>query len=241
MHADALAWWWCLCAVAACNLVAWCVSVSLLLRRQQVIGDQAWAAARVQMLLSAGYLLGCAWRSAFPVFDVPRLAMVDSWCSSVVVGRSVATLAELCFATQWALLLRGVGMVTGSPLAVGVSRLIVPLIVAAEACSWHAVLTTSNLGHVFEESIWALCAALLVGSAVFLWPRCRREARWPIAAACVLGVGYVAYMWGVDVPMYWARWLADMEQGRRYLSLEEGWADVSSRWVVSRRWLDWQT
>src|SRR6185295_15507244 len=86
-----------------------------------------------------------------------------------------------------------------------------------------------------------LCAALLVGSAVFLWPRCRREARWPIAAACALGVGYVAYMWGVDVPMYWARWLADMEHGRRYLSLDEGWIDVSSRWVVSRRWLDWQS
>jgi diacylglycerol kinase len=94
---------------------------------------------------------------------------------------------------------------------------------------------------VFEESIWALCAALLVGSAIVLWPRRRRQARLSIAAACVLGVGYVAYMAGVDVPMYWARWVADMEHGRRYLGLDEGLADMASRWIVTHRWLDWHS
>jgi hypothetical protein len=240
MDADALTWWWCLCGVAVINMVAWGASVQTLHRRYAAQQALAWNAARLQMLLSAIYVFGCAYRSAFPVFDVPRQVMVDSWWSSVIVGRSVATLAELAFAAQWALLLRGVGQVTGSALAVRVSRFIVPLIVAAETSSWHAVLTTSNLGHVVEESIWALCAALLVGSFIFLWPRCQAAARPVIALASLFGLGYVAYMVGVDVPMYWARWNVDLEQGRPYLGLAQGLADVSSRWVVSHRWQDWQ-
>jgi hypothetical protein len=115
------------------------------------------------------------------------------------------------------------------------------LIVLAEVCSWHAVLTTSNLGHVIEETLWGICAALLVISLAIVWPRCRREAQPLLAAACVLGVGYVTYMFLVDVPMYWSRWLLDSEQGREYLSLAEGFADASSRWVVSYRWDDWRS
>lgn len=240
-EADALIWWWSLCGVAAFNLVAWGLSVRALSRRQAGGEAEAWRLTRAQLLLSAIYVLGCGYRSAFPVFDVPRLVMVDSWLSSVIVGRSVATLAELAFAAQWALLLRGVGQVTGSQLAVRVSRCIVPLIVVAEMCSWYAVLTTSNLGHVVEESLWALSAALLVASLVFVWPRCRPAARPPIALASVFGLGYVAYMVGVDVPMYWARWIADLEQGRPYLSLAQGLTDASSRWVVSHRWHDWRS
>jgi diacylglycerol kinase len=240
MESAALAWWWLLCTVAAFNVLAWCAAVGLLRRRQVSMSDEAWAAARWQLLLSAGYVAGCAYRSAFPVFDVPRQVIVDSWLSSVIIGRSVATLAELCFAAQWALLLRGVGQATGSRSAVVVSRAIVPLIAVAEICSWYSVLTTSNLGHVIEESIWALCAALLVGSLVFLWPRCRREARPVIALVAVAGLVYVGYMAGVDVPRYWTRWLADLEQGRQYLSLAQGVADASGRWVVSHRWPDWQ-
>jgi diacylglycerol kinase len=239
---DALIWWWGLCGVAVFNLVAWGWSARALSRRQASgEADEAWGLARAQLLLSAVYVLGCGYRSAFPVFDVPRLAMVDSWLSSVIVGRSVATLAELAFAAQWALLLRGVGQVTGSLLAVRVSRCIVPLIVVAEMCSWYAVLTTSNLGHVVEESLWALSAALLVASLVFVWPRCRPSARPAIALASVFGLGYFAYMVGVDVPMYWARWVADLEQGRPYLSLAQGLNDASSRWIVSHSWHDWHS
>ncbi len=196
---------------------------------------------RLQMLLSAGYVLGCAYRSVFPVYDVQRLCLVDSWLSSVIVGRSVATFAELCFAAQWALLLRGVAQATGSPVGLKVSRMVVPMIAVAELCSWYAVLTTSNIGHVFEESIWGLCAALLVASLAFVWPRCRREVRPMLAAGCAIGLGYVVYMFEVDVPMYWARWVFDVDHGHQFLSIAQGLVDASARWVVSPRWADWKT
>jgi hypothetical protein len=186
-------------------------------------------------------VLGCAYRSVFPVFDVQRLCLFDSWLSSVIVGRSVATFAELCFAAQWALFLRGMAQATGSAGGIRVSRMIVPMIVVAEICSWYAVLTTSNLGHVFEESIWGLSALLLVASFAAVWPRCSRELRTLLALACMIGLGYVAYMFQVDVPMYWARWMHDEYHGRQYFSVAQGLADASGRWVVSHRWADWES
>jgi hypothetical protein len=142
---------------------------------------------------------------------------------------------------QWALLLRGVATDTGNRFGVHVSRWLVPLIVVAELCSWYAVLTTSNLGHVIEESLWGLGAALLVASLLLSWPRCRSELRSLLAAVCVVGAGYVVYMFQIDVPMYWARWVHDLQQGRQFLSLAQGLADTTGRWVVSHRWADWHT
>src|SRR6186713_3195989 len=66
------------------------------------MSPEAYSARRLQLLVSAGYVFGCAFRSFLPVFDVPRVTLVDSWLSSAMVGRSVATVAELCFAIQWA-------------------------------------------------------------------------------------------------------------------------------------------
>jgi hypothetical protein len=62
-----------------------------------------------------------------------------------------------------------------------------------------------------------------------------------LALCCAAGVAYVVYMFGVDVPMYWARWVADQAHGRQYLSVAQGLVDASARWVVSHRWEDWRS
>lgn len=231
-------WWAFLCAIAALNVGAWLLSATWLKRHVPAHGLSR--TRRWQLLLSAGYVLGCAYRSVLPVFDVPRLVLVDSWWSSVLMGRSVATVAELCFAAQWALLLHGVAQATQHRPSLWVARAVLPLILLAELCSWHAVLTTSNLGHVLEETLWGLCAALLVLSLIALWPRCRPERRPLLAAVCAAGVAYVFYMFLVDVPMYWSRWLADELAGRAYFDLAQGFADVATRWVVTQRWEVWR-
>jgi hypothetical protein len=58
------------------------------------------------LLLSAAYVFGCAFRSVLPRADVQRICPFDTWLSSVQVGRSVATVAEICFAVQCAIVLR---------------------------------------------------------------------------------------------------------------------------------------
>ena len=241
MYSDTLTWWTLLCGVSVINVTLWLGTVTHLHYRADAFRGPRWSHARWHMILSAGYVMGCGYRCLFPVYDVQRIVMVDSWLSSVIVGRSVATVAELCFAAQWALLLRGVAQSCNNAPALTVSRLIVPLILVAETCSWYAVLTTSNLGHVMEESIWGLCAALLVASFTAVWPRSQRKHRPVLLAAGACGMAYALYMFKVDVPMYWARWVMDEAHGRHYLSIAKGVADASGRWVVSRHWKDWET
>lgn len=240
MSDHVIIWWMFLCAVSALNVLSWSLSAAALKRRGGALDADVLVSRRLQLLLSAGYVFGCAFRSAFPVYDVPRICLFDFWLSSVVIGRSVATFAELCFVAQWALLLREISRAHGSDLGKFAAAAMVPLIVVAETCSWYSVLTTSNLGHVVEESIWALTAMVLVGCLVAIWPRCDRALRPLFGILCVAGAAYAAYMLLVDVPMYWSRWLADEAGGRSYLSVSQGLLDVSVHRVVSHRWEDWQ-
>lgn len=238
---SAIEWWTLLRGIAVFNLLAWSGAAWLLWRRRALWPRQAWATRRCVLLLSAGYVIGCAWRSWWPVYDVPRIVMVDSFWSSVVVGRSVATVAELCFVAQWALLLREAARDAGSRFGAVVAAALLPMIAVAELFSWYSVLTTSNIGHVVEESLWGLAAALVVASLLRLWSQVEGRRRPLLALWCAAGAAYVVYMFGVDVPMYWARWLTDELHGRGTLSLMQGLADVSARWVVSHRWEDWRS
>ena len=246
--APTLAWWTLLRSVASFNVLAWSLAAWWLWRLRDRWPPDTWMNCRWQLALSAGYVLGCSFRSLWPVFDVQRLVLVDSFLSSVLVGRSVATFAELCFAAQRALLLRGLaqgmpcqGPRDASTVVVGaVSRLLLPTIATAEVFSWYSVLSTSNLGHVVEEALWGLVAGAVVLSLLLLWPRVRRGQRPLLALRCAAGSVYVLYMGLVDVPMVWARWAADEAQGRSYLSLAQGLADVSVRWVVSHQWAHWR-
>jgi hypothetical protein len=192
------------------------------------------------MLLSAVFVLGCAFRSVVPRADVQRFGLFDSWLSSVMVGRSVATVAEVSFVAQWALLLHEAAWAGGARRWVVVSWLLVPLILVAETCSWYSVLTTSYLGNACEESIWALCAFLATAYFACRWPRHGAANRAFLAAALAMGCAYVAFMCTVDVPMYVSRWLADEAHGRHYLTLAEGLSDARARWVVTYHWEQWR-
>jgi len=241
MATSVVAWWSMLCAVSLINVMAWSASASHLWRKSLSFDPTTWASIRVQIILSAGYVFGCAYRSALPVFDIKRLCLIDSWLSSVIVGRSVATIAELCFVAQWAMLSRVIARTSENRVGVMVSHAVVPMILVAEIFSWYSVLTTSNLGHVVEESLWGLCALMLAASYVHAMPRTQRGLRSVLATFSAIGAIYALYMFLVDVPMYWSRWTFDNEHGHQFLSVTEGLLDASGRWVVSYRWLDWET
>jgi len=230
-----------LCLVAALNVLAWTRSVAALKTARSGLSADSYAARRLQLIYSAAYVFGCAFRSALPVFDIPRRVLTDSLLSSVAVGRSVATVAELCFAGQWALFLLQSARTTGSRFVRAASLAVVPMIAVAEGCSWYAVLTTDNMGHVAENSIWGLTAALVLCSMAAVRDQWKPERRRMLLAWCVTGAAYVAFIFLADVPGYWARWVADLDSGRHYLSIAQGLHDVSSRWIVSYRWADWKS
>ncbi len=222
------------------SLALWALSALAVTRAGAPLDHETDFACPMQLLLSAGYVFACAFRSWLPVYDIPRIVIVDSRLSSVIVGRSVATVGELCFAAQWALILHAMAQLSHSIFAQAASLAIVPLIMLAEVFSWYAVLTTAQRGHVIENSIWGASAALVVVSMLAIGPHRIADLYSPMIACCVGAAAYVVFIFWFDVPMYWSRWLADQASGRQYLSLAQGLVDVCRRRVVSSRWEDWK-
>jgi hypothetical protein len=221
-------WWMLLCVAAVVNVAAWLVSARRLARRAAHWQADVYATRRVLLWLAAVYVAGCAFRSVLPMIDVPRYCLHDTWMSRIFVGRSVATLAELAFVAQWALLMREAG-------AVRAARAVVPIIVAAEALSWFAVLTTNDLFHAAENAVWTVAAGF---AAAFFASRWRYEGtlgRRVIVAALGCAGGYIVFMAAYVVPMYLARW----QPGHAYLSLGEGLGQVLQRCTVECDWALW--
>jgi len=158
----------------------------------------------------------------------------------MVLGRSVATVAELCFIAQGALLLYQAGSSTGARFVSKVSLLLIPLIIVAECASWYAILSKNYFGHVLENSIWTFSAMLLFACFVFLWPHSGRRQRHFLTAMMVFAISYIAFMTGVDVPMYWSRWNAGLATGMEYLSITQGVVDASRPCVVNYNWDTWR-
>lgn len=238
-------WRTALWAVAVLNIAVWCWT-AWRVHRADLPGDAHadldWQRLRrMQLWLSAAYVFGCAFRSVVPIYDIPRLAMVDAPWANALVGRSIATIAELCFAAQWSLMLQSTARSGDRPLARLAARQIVPLIVVAEFCSWYSVLTTSNLGHTFEELLWGLSAAIVAACLLSLLPRVAPRQRALLVVWVAATLAYALYMFAVDVPMYRQRWLADEAMARPYLGLGEGAADALGRVLVSTHWDDWKT
>lgn len=232
-----LLWWSALCAIAVVNVGAWLLALRAFLRSRRAQAHATHAYRGLQCGLSAAYVFVCAFRSVLPRADLQRICFVDSWISSVFVGRSLATVAELCFALQWALLLHRVSHGSGGRFARGVSWVIVPLIAIAEIFSWYGVITTWGLANAIEESLWAFSAILLFIAAASLWKRCNSTYRPLLATAMILGAGYITFQCTVDVPMYVGYWLANT--GAPLLSFADGLRHSLMHRVVTFRLEDW--
>src|SRR5712692_7850069 len=228
-----LAWWWgLLTLVSGANIAGWFLLYHQL--HEQPTGSLgSRSGTELMLLLCAAYVFGCAFRSFLPRADVQRICLFDTWLSSVVVGRSVATVAEICFAAQWAIILHQLGTMTGADTTLNAAWVIVPLILIAECFSWYAVLTTNYLYNAIENSLWAV-AFFIVGIGLCrLLPEFGDPVRVGLAIAITGIAAYLAFLMTVDVPMYLSRWRAEMAGGNERLGPLEGLRDVSTRWVVT--------
>jgi len=235
-----LAWWWgLLTLVSGANIAAW----FLLYRRfheQPIGGLGSTSGTELMLLLCAAYVFGCAFRSFLPRADVQRICLFDTWLSSVVVGRSVATVAEICFSAQWAIILHQLGTMTAADTTLTAAWVLVPLILIAECFSWYAVLTKNYLGNAIENSIWAV-AFLVVGIGLCrLLPEFSGPVRVVLGIAISGIVAYLAFLMTIDVPMYLGRWQADLADGSKPLGALEGLHDARTRWVVTHDFAQWK-
>jgi hypothetical protein len=235
-----VAWWWALLTlVSAANIAIWFL-LYYQFDEQRTASPGGISGTEPMLLLSAAYVFGCAFRAFFPRADVQRICLFDTWLSSVVVGRSVATVAELCFAVQWMIILHQLGTMAGADTPLKAAWLIAVLIVIAECFSWYAVLTTNYLGNAIENSLWALAFFIVGIGLCLLLPQFNGLVRSVLALAIVGVAGYLAFLIRVDIPMYLRRWRAQAANGTQLLKPLEGIRDVSTRWVVTHDLAEWK-
>ncbi len=228
MPVELVLWNTALCVFAIVNVAAWLSAKRRLQRRAAALPTEVLGTRRALLGLSAIYVAGCAFRSAFPMLDVQRICLHDTPFSRIVVGRGVATVAELAFVAQWALLLREAAGSDARPFVRQAALALLPLGVAAETASWLGVLTRDNLLHAIENSLWTLGAALIVVALVALLNGADERRRRAVAVGiAAIGV-YLAFMVAVDVPMYLQRWQAS---GAAALPLAVGLDEVLRRCI----------
>jgi hypothetical protein len=227
-------WWWSfLFLVSAGNLVLWVVIA-------REVHDLSDGYVAQQLLLSGIFAAACAFRSILPRVDLERQCLWNSPLSSIFVGRSVATVAELAFAGQCALLISKLSALTGNASLQVVGWSIVPLILLAQLFCWYAVISLNQLGHAIEEILWSVLAFLMAISLGLTLGQMPADSRMLSTFGMVAGAGAALLMLAVDVPMYLVRWRHARSSGVRYLSLTEGVRDALQRRQVAHRRSEWR-
>lgn len=233
--------WWnqCLCWVSFFNLF---VLIVFVLARKTPLAEIKFAPkqtgvgfwkliAKLRWLLALNYVIACGIRSIWPRHDGDRHCFYDAPISSVAVGRSLATVAELSYCAQLCLALV---CFTGKT---GIANILLIANVVAQTCCWYSVITQNQMGHTVEESIWLVtgvvltyCAATLNTSKTTYTKDALNLKFWMILA----GTLYVLFMALVDVPMYYNRYMADTAAGKVYQSFAVGMEDITQCRAVTR-------
>jgi hypothetical protein len=222
-------WWRLLSAIGVFNLLLWTGSALTL--------DTSGDYRRWHLVLSGVYTAVCAFRSCFPRIDLERTTLIEHPLSSIALGRSAATVAEVSFATQIALALHELGGRYGFEALQTLAPWVVVALATAQVLCWYGVVTGNHLGHAIEESIWAVTFAVLGVALVGPAMQLDGALQGGLVAAIVACAGYVAFMVTVDVPMYLARW---REGGHEQRGIVEGFRDAVVRQVPTQSWAVWK-
>jgi len=240
MEKEVLIWWVSLSVITLLNILVWLYSVVLVRRQKNCLSIENYILTRQMLILSGVYVFGCAIRAVLPRVDAHRIVLIDHWLSSILVGRTSATLAELCFIAQWALLLYAIGKYRNNYSVTQLSYWIFPIIFMAELFSWASVISTGNFGHVIEESLWVVAAILVLICLVKLYALTTGIEKKLFVFLMFGTIFYILFMITVDIPMYYERWQTDIALNRTIFSLVDGVRDLTYRWSVMVDWKTWK-
>lgn len=170
------------------------------------------------------YTVVCGIRSFWPRKDVEQICFIDSRMSTPFVGRSLATIAEIFYViliqNVYINLINFVSNYTKKDLNILKTMInkIYPLVLTAELCSWLGCISKYYLWNTIEESLWMISSALLVITSCLLY----YIIEWYIPNKKIIyikkllnfiiifGIPFVLFMAIVDVPMYYNRWLRNI-------------------------------
>jgi hypothetical protein len=100
-------------------------------------------------------------------------------------------------------------------------------------------VSTNFLGNVLEQSTWTLGGTLIGLCYIKLYPQADAPLRQFLRRTSPVLLAFIYFMCTVDIPHYYAHWLADEQAGKRYLAFADGLRDAATRWIVTYEWSAW--
>lgn len=184
------------------------------------------------------FVLVNAIRSIWLRRDTERICFFNTYISSPLLGRMLATISELCFVRLIILVFKKIIYRTdkNSNLNILLDGIFIA-IVLAEIFSWRGCLTTNQKWNVIEESIWAFSSVVITFIAIILINKEKNHSikkfLYYIIIATVL---YETFMLTVDIPMYQKR----CKNYSDYLSIKDGILDMKDCKKISKKEEDWK-
>ncbi len=226
-------WWQLISAISVANILLWSFAAWGLRWESDVYRYE-------QLALSGFFVAACAFRSFLPRVDLERMCLWDVPLSSIVLGRTVATVAELCFTWQCMLLLFRLSALSGSPTIGDIGLVVLPVIVVAELACWFAVATLNHIWHAVEELLWTIMVGLMAAALVLYWRHTTGALPMLVPIGLIACAGTAVLILTVDIPLYIMRWRIGKRSGLRYLRVLEGLKDAVIRRRVTERHDDWR-
>ena len=230
-----------------------------------IVKDGSESYQRILRVFCFFYVLGCSFRALMPRVDVERICWYDTWWSCTFIGRILATFAELSYMGQLTLVLYRISSdVAALCKKHGKSTSIFSLIntfckitfalnFVAQSFCWLGVTTTRQIWHVYEESIWLgsvlfiAISCLAIYAAIGKLPADKsiksedlKQVKYYLLASIVCGLVFVMYMYFVDIPLYYNRFLGDEARGGKYFTFLEGVKDTMACKVVTHDFEMWK-
>jgi len=122
-----------------------------------------------------------------------------------------------------------------------IAYVIVPIIVLAQICCWHAMLTLNYFWHAIEEFLWVIMLALAAACCISGYFVLDGIPQLLMLVGLVSSIGAAAIMLFVDIPMYFRRTQQQTRLGVKYLGIAEGIKDAANRRNKKRKWRIWKT
>lgn len=225
-------WWAFLCVMALINIGVWTWAV--------IVHSELQYFSWTQPVLSGVYVFVCAFRSFLPRIDVERYCLFDNPLSSVMLGRTLATIAEISFSVQCTLLIYQLGQSLDMQSIEYMAYSIVPIIVLAQISCWYATLSLNHFWHSVEEAAWVVMvtiAAVAFTVGLFMLSGTLKLIMLVGIISCV---GSAFIMLFLDIPMYLSRKNDPHQQVIPILTVSAGVRDAARRRIKTSDWGVWK-
>ncbi|CAJ1358896.1 unnamed protein product [Effrenium voratum] len=240
----AIGWWVTLFSIATFNIAMY---AALTFCYYSSFSTDAAVKAYQQFMknVCAPYVFVCAYRSYMPAQYPLRYVWFDTPLSSILLVRSLAAVAEMCFIAQIAKALSFIenqvndtnqrwGNFYHSFCQASAVAMVIIMFVA-QCFSFAGTITKNNLWYACEEFNWGLAFAVgmpfffVLSYQVF---QLRKETETPWTCSCnamvyavgmsAFCLGYVPYMFVIDAPEYWQRYQDQLAEGFEFLNFWDG-------------------